>query len=143
MISVKKLLYKILNRLHYVPFYGAITGASLPDVNLASSATGWKAIASFTLPDGVWLVYLTCVFASNATGFRIATIAEASAVAGTVIRTVRISATPSAVTTIAINCPLVGGRTYYINGLQNSGSTLKVETRYTAVKIGEDTTSAS
>ena len=142
MISVKKLLYKITNRLYYAPLFGSITGASIADKNL-SSGTSWQNIGSITLPDGVWLLYLTASFASNSSGYRLLTIADTSAVAGTVVRTVRRAPTTGAATTIAINCPLEGGKTYYINGVQNSGSTLKVETRYTAVKIGEDTTSVS
>jgi hypothetical protein len=140
MLSLKKLLTKILNKLYYVDNYGAITGASIADKNL-SSGSSWQNIGSFTLPEGIWLLYLTSVFATNATGYRLLTISDVSAAAGTVIRTVRQAPTNGAVTTIAINCPLQGGQTYYLNGVQNSGTTLKVETRYTAIKIGEELSS--
>lgn len=142
MISVKKLIYKIVNRLYYVPTYGVITGASIADKNL-SSGTTWQNIGSITLPDGVWLLYLTSVFATSNAGYRQLALGDASGVAGTIIRTVRRAPTNGTATTIALNCPLEGGRTYYVNGVQNSGGTLKVETRYTAVKIGEDTSSVS
>lgn len=142
MISVKKLIYKIVNRLYYVPTYGVITGASIADKNL-SSGTAWQNIGSITLPDGVWLLYLTSVFATSNAGYRQLALGDASGVAGTIIRTVRRAPTNGTATTIALNCPLEGGRTYYVNGVQNSGGTLKVETRYTAVKIGEGTSSVS
>lgn len=142
MISVKKLLFKIVNRLYYVPTYGVITGASIADKNL-SSGTAWQNIGSITLPDGVWLLYLTSVFATSNAGYRQLALGDASGVAGTIIRTVRRAPTNGTATTIALNCPLEGGRTYYVNGVQNSGGTLKVETRYTAIKIGEDTSSVS
>ena len=56
------------------------------------------------------------------------------------IRTVRRAPTNGAATSVDINCPLEGGKTYYINGIQNSGSALTVQTRYTAVKIGKNYT---
>lgn len=122
-----------------VDHYGAISGASIADKSL-SSGSSWQNIGSITLPDGAWLLYLTAVFASNGSGYRLLTIADTSAAAGTVIRTVRRAPTNGAATTIAINCPLEGGKTYYINGVQNSGSALTVQTRYTAVKIGKNYT---
>ena len=122
-----------------VDHYGAITGASIADKSL-SSGSSWQNIGAITLPDGAWLLYLTAVFASNSSGYRLLTVADTSAAAGTGIRTVRRAPTNGAATTIAINCPLEGGKTYYINGVQNSGSALTVQTRYTAVKIGKNYT---
>lgn len=122
-----------------VDHYGAISGASIADKSL-SSGSSWQNIGSITLPDGAWLLYLTASFASNSSGYRLLTIADTSAAAGTVIRTERRAPTNGAATTIAINCPLEGGKTYYINGVQNSGSALTVQTRYTAVKIGKNYT---
>ena len=86
------------------------------------------------------MLYLTAVFASNGTGYRQLAVADQSAAAGTVIRTVRRAPTNGAATSVDINCPLEGGKTYYINGIQNSGSALTVQTRYTAVKIGKNYT---
>ena len=122
-----------------VDHYGAISGASIADKSL-SSGSSWQNIGSITLPDGAWLLYLTAVFASNGSGYRQLAVADQSAAAGTVIRTVRRAPTNGAATTVDINCPLEGGKTYYINGIQNSGSALTVQTRYTAVKIGKNYT---
>lgn len=122
-----------------VDHYGAITGASIADKSL-SSGSSWQNIGSITLPDGAWLLYLTVVFPTNSSGYRQLTVADTSAAAGTVIRTVRRAPTNGAATTIAINCPLEGGKTYYINGAQNSGSALTVQTGYTAIRIGKNYT---
>lgn len=122
-----------------VDHYGDITGASIADKSL-SSGSSWQNIGSITLPDGAWLLYLTVVFPTNSSGYRQLAVAEQSAAAGTAIRTVRRAPTNGAATTIAINCPLEGGRTYYINGVQNSGSALTVQTRYTAIRIGKNYT---
>ena len=120
-----------------VKHYGAITGATIADKNL-SSGTSWQNIGSITLPEGAWLLYLTASFALNSTGYRLLAVANSSAAAGSIIRTNRQAPANGATTSVSINCPLAGGQTYYINGCQNSGTTLKVETRYTAIKIGTD-----
>ena len=119
-----------------VKHYGAITGATIADKQL-THGTSWQNIGSITLPEGAWLLYLTASFALNGTGYRLLAIADSSAAAGSIIRTNRQAPANGATTSVSINCPLAGGRTYYINGCQNSGTTLKVETRYTAIKIGE------
>ena len=143
MISVKKLIYKIVNRLYYVPTYGAITGGIFEDKQLNSVTGTWQNIGTITLPAGVWLVYLMASFAQNTSGVRQLTIGDTSTSAGVVIRTARVAPANGAATTVQLNCPLQGGNTYYVNGAQNSGSKLTVQTRYTAVKIGEDTSSVS
>lgn len=141
MISVKKLIYKIIDRIHYVPLYGSITGMIVNDKSVSGNGA-WTNCGSITLPAGVWILIVSVSFPANATGYRAISISNASAAAGTQIQTSRVSAASGTTTTVNV-CAAFKGGTWYINASQNSGSTLTASPRYTAVKIGEDTTSVS
>lgn len=140
MINLKKLLNKILNKLYYVNNFGAVTGQEFADKSIASGST-WTGYATFTLPPGAWLVFIAVQFATNNTGYRQVTISDSSATsAGTVNRTARMAATQGANTHFSVIFPAVGtgSRVYYVNCCQNSGTSLKVIGRYTAIKVGEE-----
>ena len=139
MLSLKKLLTKILNKLYYVNNFGAVTGQEFANKTINSVSSGWTGYATFTLPPGAWLVFITVQFSTNNTGCRQFTVGDSDATsAGTLNRTVRIAATPGAATALTTCFPAVGNRTYYVNVLQNSGSALTVYGRYTAIKVGEE-----
>ena len=139
MINLKKLLTKILNKLYYANNFGAVTGQEFADKSIASGST-WRGYATFTLPPGAWLVFITVQFSTNNTGYRLFTVSDSNATSsGTLNRTVRIAATPGAATSLTACFPAVGtgSRVYYVNVNQNSGSALTVYGRYTAIKVGE------
>lgn len=149
MISTKKLMYRIVTKIRgmdtnvttllnggrKVGRVGAIEGAAFSDKNLASGSS-WVNLGSITLGDGIWIVFLSVDFASNANGYRQVTLSTASNTGGGNLRTVRTHATSGADTGILFSCGVTGGTKYYLNALQNSGATLKVESRYTCLKIG-------
>ena len=140
MLSLKKLLTKILNKLYYVDNFGAVTGQEFADKKI-NSGSAWTGYATFTLPPGAWLVFIAVQFAANNTGYRQVTISDSSATsAGTVNRTARMAATQGANTHFSVIFPAVGtgSRVYYVNVLQNSGSQLNVIGRYTAIKLGNE-----
>lgn len=138
MINLKKLLTKILNKLYYVNNFGAVTGQEFADKKMASGNT-WKGYATFTLPAGAWLVFIAMAFSTNNTGYRQVTISDSNATSGgTMNRTTRVAATPGANTHFNMVFPAVGNRTYYVNVIQNSGTQLNVNGRYTAIKVGEE-----
>lgn len=141
MISAKKLLYKITNRLYYAPLFGSITGAVMSDKSVSGNGS-WTNCGTITLPSGVWLLNVTVSFSTNATGYRALSVASTSASAGSAIQTARVAAV-SGTTTTACICMLFKGGTLYVNAVQNSGATLTVSPRYTAVKLAEDTISVS
>lgn len=136
MLSLKKLLTKILNKLYYTEHYGAITGATLPDKSI-SSGSSWVNYGSFTVPEGAWIIFIAVQFSTNNTGYRQFTLGDSSGAAGVLNRTVRVAATPGATTALTMGCAVTGGK-YYINVCQNSGSALTVYGRYTAIKVGEE-----
>ena len=116
--------------------FGAVTGQEFADKSMASGST-WRGYATFTLPAGAWLVFIAMAFSTNNTGYRQVTISDSNATsAGTMNRTTRVAATPGANTHFNMVFPAVGNRTYYVNLCQNSGASLTVYGRYTAIKLG-------
>lgn len=85
---------------------------------------------------------VTVSFSTNATGYRALSVSNTSASAGAAIQTARVAAV-SGTTTTACICLLFKGGTLYVNAVQNSGSSLTVSPRYTAVKLAEDTIAVS
>lgn len=137
MINLKKLLDKILYKLYFVNNFGAVTGQEFADKKINSGST-WTGYATFTLPPGAWLVFITVQYSTHNTGYRQFTISDSNATSvGTLNRTTRIAATPGAATALTTCFPAVGNRTYYVNVCQNSGTQLTVYGRYTAIKVGE------
>lgn len=113
---------------------GAITGQVLADKAVASG-TAWRNLGSFTLPAGLWIVNIAINFSSNATGYRLLTLATSATSAGTINRTIRLPAVNGNSTAINLTAFCEGG-TYYLNAIQNSGSSLTVSARYTALRLG-------
>jgi len=138
MISAKKMLYKVVERIATVTVKakGTIVGYAPSDVTI-TSGTSWQELCSITLPAGVWMVSICAQFPNNATGARAITLGTATASAGTAIRTMRTQAANGSITTLTLTVPAEGGSTYYLNCYQTSGSSLSVSPRYTAVKIGD------
>ena len=113
---------------------GAITGQVLADKAVASGTT-WTNLGSFTLPAGLWIVNIATNFSSNATGYRLLSLATSATSAGTINRTIRLPAVNGNSTAINLTAFCEGG-TYYLNAVQNSGSSLTVSARYTALRLG-------
>jgi hypothetical protein len=113
---------------------GAITGQVLADKAVASGTT-WTNLGSFTLPAGLWIVNIATNFSSNATGYRLLTLATSATSAGTINRTIRLPAVNGNSTAINLTAFCEGG-TYYLNAVQNSGSSLTVSARYNALRLG-------
>ena len=113
---------------------GAITGQVLADKAVASGTT-WTNLGSFTLPAGLWIVNIATNFSSNATGYRLLSLATSATSAGTINRTIRLPAVNGSSTAINLTAFCEGG-TYYLNAVQNSGSSLTVSARYTALRLG-------
>lgn len=116
---------------------GAGAGTQIADKSLASG-TDWTNIGSFSLAKGTWLVMCNVSFASNATGRRQVNLSATSAgnQIGLPFRDNR-----AAVNGQATDCKMIGilsptaTTTYYVNGVQNSGSALTVSTRYQLVRL--------
>ena len=162
MISVKKLLYKVVTKINShnstlsshtttlsnhttsintinnnikVARVGTIEGTG-SSKSIASGGT-WKNLCSITLPAGVWIVFMSVDFDANGTGYRQATLSTANNTAGGNLRTARVHATPTPSDTgIVFSCGVTGGSTYYLNCVQNSGSSLSTAYRYVALRIG-------
>ena len=106
-------------------------------VNVSNNA--WKTLASITLPVGVWIVSGYVQFPSNATGMR-----------STVLSTTQNDGNPTRAMSsdLRLNTgnnsaklhftdfyKITTSTTYYLNGYQNSGSTLTTYGRIYAVKL--------
>lgn len=113
---------------------GAITGQVLANTAVASGTT-WTNLGSFTLPAGLWIVNIATNFSSNANGYRLLSLATSATSAGAINRTVRLPAVNGNLTAINLTAFCEGG-TYYLNAVQNSGSSLTVSARYTALRLG-------
>lgn len=116
---------------------GAGAGSTIADKSI-SSGTSWVNLGSFSLASGTWLVILTTEIASNATGRRALGISTTSGGNPIGINTrAQCSAVNGGYTTLNITCVLTptATTTYYVNALQNSGTSLNCQTRYTLVKL--------
>lgn len=117
------------------------TGTVLNGGNPAavSVPTGtWTTIATLTLTKGIWLVYATARFASNATGYRRHIIAESDT--GTSANAIQSDDTRVAVNgaytfTRTLNHYTTNGTTFYLRAYQDSGSSLSTTGRMYATKI--------
>lgn len=122
---------------------GAINGGYVTDsVSIPGDGT-WTQLASFKLPVGVYLVRMMGRFGANATGTRSINLSTSSGAAADVIwNTEKKNAAPAnytflhLITFIRVDSSAVdvdGYRTYYMNGSQNSGSTITVYPRFGAI----------
>lgn len=106
--------------------------------NITSKTSPFTDIGSFDLTSGLWLVIATVNFAANATGYRCGLISTSSNASGADYRgTVIVGASPTDVTRIQIVSFLQVSEptTYYIEGKQNSGSTLSATARVQRIKL--------
>lgn len=120
---------------------GAIDGSdSISDVTL-SSGTSMQNIGSFDLTTGTWDVHVYCRFGSQTTGVgrRLITIANTSGGNdGASWDRVAANAVSGTYTYLHLHTWLKvtgASKTFYINGYQNSGSSLSVLTRWGAVRL--------
>lgn len=134
-LDLKEYINKMLYKIRHVDHYGAIAGEAISDVNL-TTGTSWKNLGSITLPSGVWILTAGASFAQNATGYRLFTISSSSTSGGAILAVARNMALNGSATNLEVTTIATGG-TYYFNGCQNSGSTLTVQTRYSAIKLAD------
>ena len=163
MISVKKLLYKVVTKiashnstlsshtstlsshtssiteLKKARFKGDPTGAQIANKNVSSGGS-WTNLGSVAVPAGAWIAFISVSFANDqagGVGYRQVTLSTTNSSSTQGIRTVRARANVGADTDVLISCPVAGSTTYYVNCVQNSGKTLSVATRYTFIKVGD------
>lgn len=113
--------------------YDAQTSVTIP-----SQTSPWTNIDDFSLTEGTWLVLATINYAANATGYRCGLISTTSNASGADYRgTVIVAASPADVTRIQVMAILTptSTTTYYIEGKQNSGSSLTAQTRVQRIKL--------
>lgn len=116
---------------------GDLDGYQLTDTSLSSGTTITN-IESFDLPKGVWDVRVVCRFGNNSTGRRFVCLSTANNTNAMPWDQQNVPAAPDGYTFTEIRTWIKASAamTVYINGFQNSGSTLSVRTWYAAVKIG-------
>ena len=115
--------------------FGTFSVASGTTIGNFDSVNG---SVNFTLPAGSWLVTVTVAFASNATGRRVACLASSSSGSQLGYNVLATNAAVSGTyTVLQFVAPLKPDieTTYYINGYQNSGSSLNVYPRFHAVRV--------
>lgn len=116
---------------------GTVLNGGNPSAVSVPTAT-WTTIATLTLTKGIWLVYATARFASNATGYRRHIIADSDT--GTSANAIQSDDTRVAVDgaytfTRTLNHYTTNGATFYLRAYQNSGSSLSTTGRLYATKI--------
>lgn len=104
------------------------TGYFPNTLSVPSGSTATE-LTSFSITKGTWLVCYSADFASNATGYRVVRI-SASTTGGGVNRLAEVHAGAANGTTTRLNGSAIlrvgATTTYYLNVIQNSGSTLNV-----------------
>lgn len=118
---------------------GAIDGSdSILTVSL-SSGTSIQNIGSFELTKGTWDVHVYCRFTSNAVGRRLITIANTqTGNDGKDWDRISANAVDGTFTYLHLHTWLTvtgATKTFYVNGYQNSGTSLQVLTRWGAVRM--------
>ena len=105
-----------------------------------ASGTSVGSIASFSLTTGIWQVHVYARFASNATGRRLICLSTVAADAGSGSwNRAASTAINGTYTYLHINTTwqVTGSsQTVYVNGYQNSGSSLSTLVTWNAVRIG-------
>lgn len=115
-----------------------ITNDALNGDKSLSSGTTTQSIDSFELEAGAYLIILCTEFSSNSTGRRYVCISDSNT-GGAINNTLRAyaAAVNGGITStriVALMRPSAD-TTYYIRGYQNSGSSLTVSNRLTAIKL--------
>lgn len=116
---------------------GDLDGEQLTDTSLSSGTTITN-IGDFDLPKGVWDVRVVCRFGNNSSGRRFMCLSNANNTNAFGWDQQNVPAAPDGYTYTEIRTWIkaTADMTVYVNGFQNSGSTLSVRTWYAAVKIG-------
>ena len=116
---------------------GDLDGEQLTDTSLSSGTTITN-IGDFDLPKGVWDVRVVCRFGNNSAGRRFMCLSNANNTNAFGWDQQNVPAAPDGYTYTEIRTWIkaTADMTVYVNGFQNSGSTLSVRTWYCAVKIG-------
>lgn len=107
-------------------------------VSIPNRTSPWTDICSFTLTAGIWLVLATINYTANASGYRCGLISSTSSASGADYRgTVIVAASPADVTRIQVMAILTPSSTttFYVEGKQNSGSSLTVSARVQRIKL--------
>jgi len=116
---------------------GSTQAAEPSAVNVSTST--WTSLASVTLSGGVWLILAKARFASNATGrrgVRISTSSSGSEVGQLAVDSeTAVSGSETHVSCMWITSNLSSSTSFYLQGWQNSGSTLSTLPRIKAVRI--------
>lgn len=100
----------------------------------ATASGSWVSIDSFVLEAGVYIITAAIQFASNATGRRAANISATDGSNWSYINQTAVNGVATCLNPVIIVNPSSQTR-YYINGYQNSGTTLSVTTEYYYVRI--------
>lgn len=114
-----------------------ITSIQTPS-ELSVASASWKDVASIDLDSGLWLVWFSVRFASNATGDRRACLSLTSDSGANIsLQAFDITSAVSGTYTIcrAFDVRSTNGETLYLQAYQNSGSSLAVVGRISAIKI--------
>ena len=116
---------------------GSTQAAEPSAVNVSTST--WTSLASVTLSGGVWLILAKARFASNSTGrrgVRISTSSSGSEVGQLAVDSeTAVSGSETHVSCMWITSNLSSSTIFYLQGWQNSGSTLSTLPRIKAVRI--------
>lgn len=117
--------------------YGIGTVKSKYDTASAASATSTE-VAALSLEAGTWVVTATVLFYSNATGYRNAKLSTTSGDTSVSSYYSVTSPAASGTSTILSRSVIIQPSettTYYLNALQNSGSSITCESQIKAVRI--------
>lgn len=114
--------------------------ASLPSATVPSATSVTTEIGKFTLPQGIYLVIIFLQWSTNANGRRYINFAKTSGASegNTRWQSDSVATTPAGVCTQRMIFTLnnTEASDWYLNALQNSGSSLTALIRYNFVKIG-------
>lgn len=110
------------------------SGQIVSGVSVSSGTS--KAVDSFVLSKGVWIIAWTMKFSKNATGIRYGSVSQTSGSTWAYAKNKAISADEITVLNATqIVAPTADGTTYYLSAYQNSGSTLTVSAEIFMVQI--------
>ena len=125
------------NKTQVLDNIGATISTAPPDKSV-SSGTSWVNLGSFNLQAGTWVVVCFSTWTTNADGYRGICISatsggdQISLIATDIRPAVSGNRTPIRIVTLLTP---TSDTTYYLNGMQNSGSTLTAYPRIMAVRI--------
>lgn len=121
---------------------GPLSGQTDIPNKTVNSGTSYTTLGNFNIPQaGRYIIFVTCRFASNSTGYRSVGISPGSdSMEPTLIQQKNVSAVNGAYTFVDLCIPIdvpTNNFKIYVKAAQNSGSALTVLTRYTAIRVNE------